>query len=98
VVSSVVKHEFSCPLAFDFMCNCCGLIRRMGHSGAYITFSMIKIMVSLFYWCILSCKVPLPRAVMPPVMPFKVVFCIGVGWCIKSSMYGVFFSTCVCCD
>jgi hypothetical protein len=33
--------------------------------------------------------VPLPRAVRPPVVPFMVVFCIGVGWCRKSSMYGV---------
>jgi hypothetical protein len=89
VVSSVVKHEFSCPLNFDCLCNCCGMIRQMGHSGAYITLSMIKIMFSLFSWCILSCMVPLPRAVRPPAMPFKVVFCIGVGWCIKSSMYGV---------
>jgi hypothetical protein len=48
VVSSVVKHEFSCPLAFDCLCNCCGLIRRMGNSGAYVTLFMIKIMFSLF--------------------------------------------------
>jgi hypothetical protein len=89
VVSSVVKKEFSRPLAFNCLCNCCGLIRWMGHSGVYITLSMIKIMFSLFSWCILSCTVPLPRAVRPPAMPFKVVFCIGVGWCIKSSMYGV---------
>jgi hypothetical protein len=33
--------------------------------------------------------VPLPRAVRPPAIPFRVVFCIGVGWCRKSSMYGV---------
>jgi hypothetical protein len=89
VISSVVKHEFSCYLAFDCLCNCCGLVRRMGHYGAYITLSMIKIMFSLFSWCILSCRVPLPRAVRPPAMPFKVVFCISVGWCRKSSMYGV---------
>jgi hypothetical protein len=89
VVSSIVKHDFSCPLAFDCLCNCCGLIRRMGHHGVYITLSMINIMFSLFSWCILSCMVPLPRAVGPPAMPFKVVFCIGVGWCIKTSMYGV---------
>jgi hypothetical protein len=61
----------------------------MGHSGAYITLPMINIMFSLFSWCILSCTVPLPRAVRPPDMPFKVVFCIRVGWCIKSSIYGV---------
>jgi hypothetical protein len=42
-----------------------------------------------FFWCILSCTVPLPRAVRPPAVPFKVVFYIGVGWCIQSSMYGV---------
>jgi hypothetical protein len=89
VVSSVVKHEFSCPLAFDCLYNCCGLIRPMGHYGACITLSMIKIMFSLFSWCILSCMVPLPRAVRPPAMHFKVVFCIGVGWCRKSSMYVV---------
>jgi hypothetical protein len=89
VVSSIVKHEFSCPLAFDCLCYCCGLIRRMGHSGAYITLYMIKIMFSLLSWCILSCAVPLPRAVRPLSMPFKMVFCIGVGWCRKSSMHGV---------
>jgi hypothetical protein len=89
VVFSVVKHELLCPLAFDCLCNCCGLIRRMGHSGAYITLSIIKIMFSLFSQCILSCTVPLPRAFRPPAMPFRVVFCIGVGWCITSSMYGV---------
>jgi hypothetical protein len=89
VFSSVVKHEFSCPLAFDCLCNYCGLIRRMGHSGAYITLPMIKIMFSLFSWCILSCTVPLPRAVRPFATPFKVVLCIGVGWCRKSSIYGV---------
>jgi hypothetical protein len=61
----------------------------MGHYGVFITLSMIKIMFSLFSWCILSCTVPLSRAVRPPGMPFKVVFCIGVAWCIKSSMYGV---------
>jgi hypothetical protein len=88
VVSSIVKHEFSCPLAFDCLCNCSGLIRRIGHYGVYITLSMINIMFSLFP-CILSCTAPLPRTVGPPAMPFKVVFCIGVGWCIKTSMYGV---------
>jgi hypothetical protein len=58
----------------------------MGHSGAYITLYVINIM---FSWCILSCMVPIPRAVRPPVMPFKVVFCIGVGWCRKSLIYRV---------
>jgi hypothetical protein len=47
---------------------------------------MINIM---FSWFTLSCTVPLPRAVRPPSMPFRVVFCIVVGWCITSSMYGV---------
>jgi hypothetical protein len=41
-------------------------------------------MFSLFSWCILSCTVPLPRAVTPPDIPFRVLFCIGVGCCIKS--------------
>jgi hypothetical protein len=50
---------------------------------------MIKMMLSLFSWCILSCTVPLPRAVRPPDIPFRVILCIGVGWCRKSSMYGV---------
>jgi hypothetical protein len=50
---------------------------------------MIRIMFSLLSWCILSCTVPLPRSVRPPDIPFRVVFCIGVGWLIKSSMYGV---------
>jgi hypothetical protein len=54
-----------------------------------MTLSMIRILFSLFSWCTLSCTVPLPRAVRPPDIPFRVVFCIGVGWCIKSSMYGV---------
>jgi hypothetical protein len=73
VVSSVVKHEFSWPLAFDYLCNCCGIMSRMGKSGVYITLSMTNMMVSLFSWCILSCMVPLPRAVRPPDMPFSVV-------------------------
>jgi hypothetical protein len=51
----------------------------MVQSGAYITLSMINMMFSLFYWCILSCTVPLPRAVRPPDITFSVVFCIGVG-------------------
>jgi hypothetical protein len=50
---------------------------------------MIEIMFSLFSCYTLSCTVPLPRAVRPPAMSFRVVFCIVVGWCIKSSMYGV---------
>jgi hypothetical protein len=79
VVSSVVKHELSCPLAFDCLCNWCGLISWMGQSGAYMTLYMTNMMFSLFSWCILSCTVPLPRAVRPPVIPFSVVFCIGVG-------------------
>jgi hypothetical protein len=62
VVSSVLKHEFSCPLAFDCLCNCCGLIMQMAHSGAFITLSMIKITFYLFSWCILSCMAPLPQA------------------------------------
>jgi hypothetical protein len=41
------------------------------------------------FWVILSCTVPLPSAVRPPAVPFKVVFWMGVGWCMKSSMYGV---------
>jgi hypothetical protein len=27
-------------------------------------------------------------AVRPPAMPFKVVFCMGVGCCMKSLLYG----------
>jgi hypothetical protein len=54
-----------------------------------MTLSMIKMIFSLFYWCILSCTAPLPRDVRPPAIPFRVVFCIGVGWCRKSSMYWV---------
>jgi hypothetical protein len=54
-----------------------------------MTLSMIKMILSLLSWCILSCTVPLPRAVRSPDIPFRVVFCIGVGWCRKSSMYGV---------
>jgi hypothetical protein len=79
VVYSVVKHEFSCPLAFDCLCNCCGLISRMGQSDAYITLSITNMMLSLFSWCILNFTVPLPRAVRPPDIHFSVVFCIGVG-------------------
>jgi hypothetical protein len=79
VVYSVVKHELSCPLAFYCLCNCCGLISRMGQSGAYIILSMTNMMFSLFSWCILSCMVPLPRAVRPTDIPFSVVFWIGVG-------------------
>jgi hypothetical protein len=79
VVSSVVKHELSCPLAFDCLCNCYGLINRMGQYGAYMTLSMTNMMLSLFSWCILSCTVPLPRDVRPPSIPFSVVFWIGVG-------------------
>jgi hypothetical protein len=53
--------------------------------------------------------VPLTSAVMPPDIPFSVVFCIGVGWIMKSSMCGVtqqdapesiiafFCETCVSC-
>jgi hypothetical protein len=41
---------------------------------------MIKMIFSLFSWCVLSCTVPLSRAVRPPDIPFRVVFCIGVGW------------------
>jgi hypothetical protein len=89
VFHSVVKQEFSCRFALDCLCNCCGLISWMGKSGAYITLSITNIMFSLFSWVILSCTVPLPSAVRPPVMPFKVVFWMGVGWCMKSVMYGV---------
>jgi hypothetical protein len=46
-------------------------------------------MFSLFYWAILSCTVPLPSAVGPPAIHVKVVFWIGVGWCMISLMYGV---------
>jgi hypothetical protein len=51
----------------------------MGQSGAYIMLSIINIMFYLFSWVILSCTVPLPSAVMPPAVPFKAVFWIGVG-------------------
>jgi hypothetical protein len=61
----------------------------MGQSGAYITLSIIIIMFSLFFGVILSCTVPLPSAVRPPAITFKVVFWIGVGWCMKSAIYGV---------
>jgi hypothetical protein len=54
-----------------------------------MTLSMINMIFSLFYWCILSCTVPLSRAVRPPDIPFRVVFYIGVGWCMKSLIYGV---------
>jgi hypothetical protein len=50
---------------------------------------MIHMIFSLFSWCILSCTVPLPRAVRPPAIPVRVVFCIGVGWCMKSLIYRV---------
>jgi hypothetical protein len=50
---------------------------------------MINMIFSLFSWCILSCTVPLTRDVRPPGIPFSVVFCSGVGWCRKSSIYGV---------
>jgi hypothetical protein len=51
----------------------------------YIT----SINVSWFYYFILSCMVTLPSAVTTPSIPFRVVFCIGVGWFTKSSIYGV---------
>jgi hypothetical protein len=35
------------------------------------------------------CMVPLPKAVIPPAIPFKVIFCMGVGWFINSSRWGV---------
>jgi hypothetical protein len=54
-----------------------------------MTLSMINMIFSFFSWCILSCTVPLPRVVRPPDIPFRVVFCIGVGWCRKSLIYGV---------
>jgi hypothetical protein len=54
-----------------------------------MTLSMIKVIFSLFSWCTLSCKVPMTRAVRPPGIPFRVVFFISLGWCRKSSMYGV---------
>jgi hypothetical protein len=50
---------------------------------------MIRIMLFSLSWCTLSCTAPLSRAIRPPAIPFRVVFCIGVGCCIKSSMYGV---------
>jgi hypothetical protein len=49
----------------------------MGHSGAYMTLSITSIMFYLFSCIIMSCTVPLPRAIRPPGMPFKVVFCLG---------------------
>jgi hypothetical protein len=61
----------------------------MGQSDAYMTLSIINMIFSLFSWCILSCMVTLPRAVKPPDIPVMVIFCIGVGWCMKSSIYGV---------
>jgi hypothetical protein len=48
VFSSVVKHEFSCHFALDCRCSCCGLISLSGKSGAYITLSIINIVVSFF--------------------------------------------------
>jgi hypothetical protein len=74
-----VKQEFSCLFALDCLCNCCRLISPMGKSGAYIMLSIINIIFSLFSWFILSCTVPLPSAVRPPAIPFKVVCWIGVG-------------------
>jgi hypothetical protein len=53
----------------------------MGQSGAYITLFMTNIMLSLFSWCILSCMVPLPRAVRPPAIPFSVfLYWYGLMW------------------
>jgi hypothetical protein len=74
VFSSDVKHECSYPFAMDFRCSCCGIISLIGKSGAYITLSITNIFVSLFSCFILSCMVPLPIAVRPHAMPFKVVF------------------------
>jgi hypothetical protein len=71
-----VNHEFLCPFALDCLCNCCGLISRIGQSSTYITLFINNIVLSLFSWSILSCTVPLPSAVMPPATPFKVVY-----WC-----------------
>jgi hypothetical protein len=51
--------------------------------------SIISIICSLFSWVILSCTFPLSSAVRLPAIHFKVVFLIGVGWCMKSAMYGV---------
>jgi hypothetical protein len=33
--------------------------------------------------------VPHPKAVNPPAIPFCELFCIGVGWCKKSSRRGM---------
>jgi hypothetical protein len=61
----------------------------MGQSGAYITLSINSMSGSWLSCFIHSCTVPLLRVVSPPDMPFRVVFCIGVGWFIKYLMYGV---------
>jgi hypothetical protein len=36
-----------------------------------------------------SFTVPLSKAVRPLAITFRVLFCIGVGWFVKSCMYGV---------
>jgi hypothetical protein len=50
----------------------------IGQSGVYMMLSITSINVSWFYCIVFSCTVPLPSAVRPPAVPFRVVFCIGV--------------------
>jgi hypothetical protein len=54
-----------------------------------MTLSIISIIVSLLFCLLLSCMIPLPKAVNPPYIPFNVVFCIGIGCCKKYSRCGV---------
>jgi hypothetical protein len=48
-----------------------------------------KMIGFLLFFYTLSRMVPLPKTMSPPAIPFKVVFCMGVGWFNKSSRCGV---------
>jgi hypothetical protein len=54
-----------------------------------MTLHITRMIGSLSFCFTLSCIVPLPNAVSPPGIHFKVVFCMGVFWFKKSSRCGL---------